>query len=95
MPDYSFIEDKKEFSNNHAQPELFEMEPEWKEHWTGMPEYRSENQAGNFSVVIHFQNLDGLKMFSQLIGQTVTPLTKGIYFPLRNKNNFEYVEEEK
>jgi hypothetical protein len=60
------------------------IDPELIEHnsgeWDGMPEYEQENVAYR-TIVVHFMNQDGVDKFTKLIGQTLTPKTKTVWFP--------------
>ena len=92
MPNYKHLEDQDEFEPQDNQMELFEMKPEWADHWKEMPEFNNKNMEAINSINIHFTDLKDLKKFGDLIGQTITPLTKGVYWPIREKNIWEYTD---
>ncbi len=94
MPNYNHEENPSEFNTDDNQMELFQMKPEWAEHWKEMPEFNNKNMEAVYSISIHFTSIKDLKRFGDLIGQTVTTLTKGIYWPIREKNKWEYKDEE-
>lgn len=60
---------------------LFDLEPKWAEHWKGMPEFVQDDRESIGHVVVHFENLDDMKAFTQLTGLIVTEKTKGVFFP--------------
>lgn len=60
---------------------LFDMNPEWEEHWRGMPEFIQEDKESVAHVVVHFETMQDLQAFSELTGLIITDKTKGIFFP--------------
>lgn len=60
---------------------LLEIEPEWVEHWQGMPEFIQEDQTPWKTLPVHFASLSDLKAFAELVGQKLTPDSKCIWFP--------------
>jgi hypothetical protein len=82
------------------QDSLFDIEPEWKEHWGGMPEYSQDNLMPWQTIKVHFQNRTDKKAFSELVGQTLGERTQYIWYPkvelakvahLRYKTKEEFV----
>jgi len=54
--------------------------------WQGMPEFEQENVFGEIkSIMVHFASLNDIKVFSNLVEQTITEKTKFIWFP-KQKN---------
>jgi len=53
----------------------------WKEEWVGMPEFIQEDLNPYKSVVIHFKNQRDVDLFSELVDQNITRLTKSLWFP--------------
>lgn len=58
----------------------------WKEHWQGMPEYFSEKLMPAKKLQINFDTEDDFVEFGKMIGIDLTPKTKSIRWPLREKD---------
>lgn len=63
------------------QPALFEKEPSWKDLWVGMPEFAQKDLTPWQTVPVHFRNERDRNAFAELIGQTITDVTKSVWFP--------------
>jgi len=55
-----------------------------------MPEFKQEDQRG-YRIVVHFDTLEDLYKFGEVIGQTLTEKTKWIHYPM--KENQSYAEK--
>lgn len=60
---------------------LFELEAPWTEAWRGMPEFSQEDQTPWKSLPVHFESEADMAAFAKLVGQTITPNTRSIWFP--------------
>ena len=49
--------------------------------WAGMPEFTQDDQTSWKQVIVHFNTPEDLEAFAKLIGQTLTPKTRSIWFP--------------
>ena len=49
--------------------------------WAGMPEFSQDDQTSWKQVIVHFNTPEDLEAFSKLIGQTLTPKTRSIWYP--------------
>ena len=56
-------------------------EPADEADWNGMPEFRHKDLQSAYRVIVHFANLDGLRKFAELVGQTITEKTRAIWYP--------------
>jgi hypothetical protein len=63
------------------QPLLLDVPPDWKAKWKGMPDFEQQDQSPWQSVLVHFKNLQDRQEFAALVGQTVTDLTKSLWYP--------------
>ena len=62
--------------------------------WLDMPEFVQENKNSIKSIRVHFESLEDMKTFSNLIGKNITMETKGIFFPINPpKEKRMYVDE--
>jgi len=53
----------------------------WRDEWVGMPEYVQESQKPFKELKLRFETEEAYYAFAELIGQALTPKTKGIWFP--------------
>jgi len=67
---------------------LFEIEPEWKEKWEGMPEYIGRNLEWG-SITIRFRSKEDQQEFAEFLGQTITELTKSLWYPKPEKGTLK------
>lgn len=49
--------------------------------WAGMPEFTQDDQTSWKQVIVHFNTPEDLEAFAKLVGQTLTPKTRSIWFP--------------
>ena len=84
------------------QKELFELpdpkvlnkdDESWRSEWKQMPEYICENKEAIKQITISFETEEDIKMFSDLISRNITMETKGIFFPVIDKDKMEYIDE--
>lgn len=55
-----------------------------EELWQGMPEF-VQNNVQDFRVIVHFETEEDRDKFAQLVGQTITPQTKYIFYPAQKR----------
>jgi hypothetical protein len=73
-----------------------EIKEEWEGQWQGMPEFKHEEQASWKAVIVHFDNAEDLKKFSELVGQKVLFTTKSIWYPkqsIKHVAHLRYTDE--
>ena len=70
------MEDKKKLS-------LFDMDElqAWKKEWKDMPEFIQKDLTPIKSIVVHFESLEMMREFAELIKQKITPKTQSLWFP--------------
>ena len=52
----------------------------WEDHWKGMPDYE-QNKAHHTKIQVKFTCPEDMVKFGELIGQKITPKTRGIWYP--------------
>jgi FkbM family methyltransferase len=77
-----------------TQQELFQMDEEWEAEWQGMPEYVSKNREAAVQVVLNFETLEDMRAFNKVTGLSITPQTRGVFYPVVPPHNMEYVDDE-
>ena len=75
------------------QQTLFDLEEDWKAEWNGMPEYHQEDLTAVSSVNVHFETIEDMQKFSEVIGHSITTQTRGIYYPIKKKISKVYVAD--
>jgi len=51
------------------QPLLFDLPPEWRSKWEGMPDFEQRDQEAFDSITVHFRNDDDRRAFLALLGE--------------------------
>ena len=60
---------------------LFDLPTTVEGVWGGMPRFSQSDLEPMQSISVHFASVDDRRRFSELIGQTVTPLTRSLWYP--------------
>lgn len=60
---------------------LFDVAPDWKATWKGMPDFNQRDLTPWQSTIVHFKNREDRAAFSKLLGQTITDDTKSLWYP--------------
>jgi hypothetical protein len=71
---------------------LFEIPPDWREHWWQMPSFRMRDATALHQVVVNFMTREDIECFSQLTGLPVAETSSSTWFPhqLRLNGSYEY-----
>lgn len=81
---------------SRRQLSLVEVEPEWRKHWRGMPEFVQDDLRPKRSIIVHFRGDDDVVRFAELLGQTISPRQKSLWYPpveIRVASDRKYVDE--
>jgi len=68
-------------SDDNGQGKLFDVQPDWKDQWVGMPEYDHRNLEPWRSIKVHFRNEDDWQAFSRLVEQRLPIGQNSIWYP--------------
>lgn len=68
-------------STKFEQDALFDMPTTIDGLWQGMPRFAQRDLEPMQSVTVHFASVDDRRRFSELVGQTVTPMTRSLWYP--------------
>jgi hypothetical protein len=49
--------------------------------WDGMPEFQHEDKMAYQTIALHFKDRDAADAFAELVGQTITPQTRFLWYP--------------
>jgi len=69
---------------------------DWREHWTGMPEFIQDDLTSKRKVIVHFRCDEDVEDFAKLIGQRITPKQPSLWYPempKRYRYNKRYIDE--
>ena len=66
---------------NGGQMKLFDDHEWWEKDWNGMPEFKQHDSTPFASIVVHFKNREDRVKFAELVDQTITSLTKSVWYP--------------
>jgi len=83
------------------EPDLFSecggVTADWRDHWQGMPEFVQEKQVPYAKIIVRVEDEAALRDLMERIGQKLTPKTKSIWHPERERGAtcrpFRYVDE--
>ena len=70
---------------------LFSQDPDWHEHWQGMPEFIQEKKAPFKEIIMRFDNEEDYQEFADLIGQKLTMKTKSAWHPTLQRGKFSHL----
>jgi len=60
---------------------LFDSDPEWEEHWKGMPEFVQQDLEPIKQITVSFETPEDMQKFAELVGQPITMNTRSIWYP--------------
>lgn len=79
--------DEGEILNLNLEVDEGEMDADAE--WEGMPEFDQPDATSFRKVIVHFENPDDVAEFFSIIGQSDTGKTKSIWFPEKERNDYE------
>jgi hypothetical protein len=77
------------------QDALFDLPPDWRLDWWGMPEFTMGDATPQYRVTINFLTLEDLREFSARLGVPLTPKSDSAWFPaqrLDEPKEWKYVD---
>lgn len=69
---------------------LFDLEPDWKEHWWSMPEFSMGDASPQYKITINFMDGDAVKEFAKKTGIPVTLQSDTAWYPHQSPLRGEY-----
>lgn len=70
---------------------LFQIEPDWKKEWWGMPEFEMRDAQAQYQVILNFMTKEDLLEFREKTGIRVTPKTVSTWYPAQKHLNGEFI----
>lgn len=69
---------------------LFDLPPDWKAHWWGMPSFDMGDARPSHKITINFMTADDVAAFARVTGLRVTTASDTAWFPPQVRLNGEY-----
>jgi hypothetical protein len=76
---------------------FFTVKETWEKHWQDMPEFITEDQSPDKSLIVNFANKEDMQKFIELINQKITFKTQSIWYPkaeIVSIMNKQYIDTE-
>lgn len=54
---------------------------DYQAEWQGMPEFEQDDLTAFKSIIVHFDSMDNVSAFANLIGQPITEKTRSLWYP--------------
>ena len=67
------------------QDTLFDMEPDWREHWWNMPSFDMKDATPRYKICINFMTEEDLRAFADITKLSITTKTKSSYYPSQDR----------
>lgn len=79
---------RKTRENN--QGSLFDLEPDWRESWWGMPEFTMQDASPQHKITINFMTQEDVAEFAKVTGLPVTSRSDTAWFPHQQQLNGQF-----
>ena len=79
-----------------VQEMLFDIPPDWREHWWGMPAFEQGDARPYQRITVNFMCPEDVAEFSRLLGAKFSRKTDSMWFPpesVDRPNEWEYADE--
>lgn len=86
------MSDEIKATGEEEQEHLFDIEPDWKDSWAGMPEFGNKDLTPASTLMVHFASQADRTAFSKLVDQPLSAKTQYIWYP---KAKIEYVADKR
>lgn len=63
---------------------LFELEPDWRDYWWGMPNFEVKDARPDHKIQMNFVSFDDAKEFAEKLGIKITGKTNSLWYPKQN-----------
>lgn len=73
---------------------LFEVDPDWREHWWGMPQFEMGDAKPQYRITINFMALEDVYEFAKKLGLSLGAKSDTAWYPqqkLDEPKEWEYV----
>lgn len=73
-----------------GQAALFDLEPDWREYWWGMPSFEMGDARPQHKITVNFMCADDVKQFAHKTGLPVTTRSDSVWFPYQEPLRGEF-----
>jgi hypothetical protein len=73
------------------EPMLFEIEPDWRDDWWGMPEFSMEEMTPEYRISVNFMTREDLNAFAERVGVKLTAQSDSMWYPKQTPLNGSFV----
>ena len=90
----SDIEKLKRPTREPEEAGLFSIDPDWKKHWWGMPEFNNESVKPQSQITVSFMTSEDRKDFCKKLGVKIGNKQKSMWYPLQQNpepGEFKYI----
>lgn len=77
-------------TRQNEQASLFDLDPDWRESWWGMPEFSMQDASPQHRITINFLTQDDVAEFARVTGIPVTTRSDTAWFPHQKPLNGEF-----
>lgn len=70
---------------------FFEVEPDWREHWWGMPSFDMEDARPGYKITFNFMTWDDVQAFADKLDIDISKKTDSMWYPQQERLNGEFV----
>lgn len=74
-----------------AQQTLFDVQPNWKDHWWGMPAFEQVDARPTKTISVHFLTMDDFYEFCAALNVKLTPKSLSLWYPPQQRMNGEFL----
>lgn len=71
-------------------PTLFDVEPDWRKHWWGMPSFEMGDARPQHKITLNFRTAEDLKAFAEKTGLALTTRSNSAWYPPREQSRGEF-----
>ena len=77
-------------TRENAQHMLFDLPPDWREVWWGMPDFAMEDARAQRRIVVNFMCEEDVTAFTEATGARITDRTESMWYPPQKALGYEY-----
>ena len=74
---------KRNIKKSAEQQDLLSIDTDWQSEWKGMPEFKSEKIMPFHTLYVHFEKVEDINKFSELIGIKINTEIKEVKYTPR------------
>lgn len=72
---------KRPTTDKSKYPTFFEVEPDWRSYWWGMPSFEMKDARPQYKITVNFMTAEDVKLFAKTTGLPVTTKSDSTWYP--------------